>query len=340
MSVHFRIFLNFNQVSMLMSSLQMKWPADLLSFFEGLKLTGSAGQFAFSNECISGESGINYIYQKAIVMAVTPAVFILVAMLIWGIVALIRRKVEFLQVHAMCSIIVVLLSMQPVVLQACLQLYPCVEVEPGSQWLLHDMRVSCWQGSHATYAFGVALPSILIWCVATPLFFWALLFRQRLALYHPINIRRIGFLYSGYHRRYYFWEFVVVLRKSMMVMTANLLMTAQNETQAEMAIAILWIFLILHHSHQPFETRSFNRTEFLSLLASLVTVVTGALYLSDLRTQPAAYYTLLTTAFAFNALFMFVWLLMMIIFLTRSSSKKVTAIWHWLDKTHTQSVPS
>lgn len=336
MSVHFRIFLNYNQVSMLMSNLQVKWPVDLLSFFEGLKLTGSAGQFAFSNECISGESTINYLYQKVIVMAVTPAILIVLALLLWGLVALARRKLEYLRVHAMCSVIVLLLSMQPIVLQAALQMYPCVEVEPGSLWLLHDMRIACWEGDHLTYAFGVALPAILVWCVATPLLFWALLFRQRFALYHPSNIRRIGFLYSGYHRHYYFWEFVVVLRKTLMVMIANLLMTAESEIQAEMAICILWVFVILQHKQKPFETRSFNRLEFLSLLASLVTVVTGSLYLSDLRTQPGAYYGLLTTAFAFNALFMFVWLVLFIVYLTRSSSKKVTAIWRWLDKVHTQ----
>jgi len=226
--------------------------------------------------------------------------------------------------------------MQPIVLQAGLQLYPCVEVEPGSLWLLHDMHIACWEGEHLTYAFALALPAMLVWCVATPLLFWALLFRQRFVLYHPSNIRRIGFLYSGYHRRYYFWEFVVVLRKSLMVIIANLLMTAQSEIQAEIAICVLWIFVILQHKQKPFDTGSFNRLEFLSLLASLVTVVTGALYLSDLRTQPGAYYGLLITAFTFNALFMFVWLVLLIVYLTRSSSKKVTAIWHWLDKTHTQ----
>ena len=336
MSVHFRIFLNYNQVSMLMSNLQVKWPVDLLSFFEGLKFTGSAGQFAFSNECISGESTINYLYQKVIVMAVTPAILIVLALLLWGFVALVRRKLEYLRVHAMCSVIVLLLSMQPIVLQAALQLYPCVEVEPGSLWLLHDMRIACWQGDHLTYAFALALPAILVWCVATPLLFWALLFRQRFVLYHPSNIRRIGFLYSGYHRRYYFWEFVVVLRKSLMVITANLLMTVQSKIQAEIAICILWVFVVLQHKQRPFETNSFNRLELLSLLASLVTVVTGSLYLSDLRTQPGAYYGLLTTAFAFNVLFMLVWLVLLIVYLTRSSSKKVTAIWHWLDKTHTR----
>jgi hypothetical protein len=332
LSPHFRILLNFNQVSMLMSNLQIKWPVDLLSFFEGLKLTGNATQFAFSNECLAEGSTVNYLYQKVILVAIIPLLLILVALLVWGPVALIKRNTEYLRVHMICSIIVLLLSMQPIVLQSCLQIYPCVEVELGSLWLLHDMRIACWQGDHSTYALGVALPAILVWCVATPLLFWALLFRQRRNLNDPVNIRRIGFLYSGYHPRFYFWEFVVVLRKSAMVIIANAMVTVQNKAQCLVALSALWLFLILQYKATPLETRRFNRTEFLSLLSSLVTVVAGALYLSDLRTQPGAYYVLLVLVFVFNSLFMFVWILLFVVYLTQGASMRVAHFGKWFDK--------
>jgi len=331
MSIHFRIFMNYNQVSMLMSSLQVKWPVDLLSFFEGLKMTGNASQFAFSNECLTSDSSINYLYQKAIVVAVTPVILIILACLVWGIVALFKRKTEYLRVHVVCSVIVLLLSMQPIVLQSSLQLFPCVEVEPGSLWLLHDMRVACWEGEHHTFAFGVALPAILIWCIGTPLFFWAVLFRQRKNLQEQVNVRRIGFLYSGYHPRFYFWEFVVVLRKSVMVMIANLLMTSESQTQSEMAVGALWIFTILQHKEMPFETRRFNHTEFLSLSASLVAVIGGALYQTDLRTQPGAYFALLIAVFFFNAMFLFVWVLVAVVYLAHNSHR-VANLGKWVDK--------
>lgn len=332
LSPHFRILLNFNQVSMLMSSLQIKWPVDLLSFFEGLKLTGNATQFAFSNECLAEGSTINYLYQKVVLVAVIPLIMILIAVIIWGPVALIKRNTEYLRVHAICSVIVLLLSMQPIVLQSSLQVYPCVEVEPGSLWLLHDMRIACWQGDHSAYALGVALPAILVWCVATPLLFWALLYRQRRNLNNPVNIRRIGFLYSGYHPRFYFWEFVVVLRKSVMVIIANLMVTVQNKAQCLVALSALWLFLVLQYKATPFETHRFNRTEFLSLLSSLVTVVAGSLYLSDLRAKTGAYYALLVLVFAFNLLFMLVWIVLFCIYLAQGASARVAHFGKWLDK--------
>jgi len=331
MSIQFRIFLNYNQVSMLMSSLQVKWPVDLLSFFEGLKMTGNASQFAFSNECLMGESSLKYLYQKAIVVAVTPVVLIMLAYFVWGTVALLRRKTEYLRVHGVCSVIVLLLSMQPIVLQSSLQLFPCVEVEPGSLWLLHDMRVACWEGEHRIFAFGVALPAMVIWCICTPLFFWALLYRQRKNLQNHINVRRIGFLYSGYHPKFYFWEFVVVLRKSVMVMIANLLMTSESQTQSQIAVGTLWIFVILQHRQKPFEMHRYNHSEFLSLLASLVAVIAGALYQTDLRTHPGVYYVLLIAVFFFNALFLFMWLLMAVVSLGRNFHR-VASMGKWLDK--------
>ena len=332
LSPHFRILLNFNQVSMLMSSLQIKWPVDLLSFFEGLKLTGNATQFAFSNECLAEGSDLNYLYQKVVLVAVVPLIMILIAVIIWGSVALIKRNTEYLRVHTICSVIVLLLSMQPIVLQSSLQIYPCVEVEPGSLWLLHDMEIACWQGDHSIYALGVALPAILVWCVATPLLFWGLLYRQRRNLNNPVNIRRIGFLYSGYHPRFYYWEFVVVLRKSVMVIIANVMVTVQSKAQCLVALSALWLFLVLQYKATPLETHRFNRTEFLSLLSSLVTVVAGSLYLSDLRSQTGAYYILLVLVFTFNSLFMLVWVLLFFVYLTQGASVRVAHFGKWLDK--------
>ena len=332
MSIHLRILLNFLQVSMLMSSLQVKWPVDLMSFFEGLKLAGNASQFAFSNECITGDSSIRYLYQKVIVVALTPAFLIVLSLFVWGIVAIIRRKTEYLRVHAICSVIVLLLTMQPIVLQAALQLYPCVEVEPGSLWLLHDMHIACWETEHRNYAFGVALPAIIVWTVAVPVIFFALVFRQRKNLHDNVNIRRIGFLYAGYHPHFFYWEFVVVLRKSLMVMIANLMLTEQSIIQAEMAIGVVWVFTILQYREMPFETRRFNRTESLSLSTSLVTVITGALYLTDLRTQPGAYYCLLVIAFAINAFFLATWLFLFLVYIPHGASSKVVALGKWFDK--------
>lgn len=332
LSIHFRIFLNYNQVTMLMSSFQIKWPVDLISFFEGLKLAGNASQFAFSNECITGDSSINYIYQKVLLVALIPLILIVFAVIIWGIVGLIRQRSEYLRIHVMCSIIVLLLSMQPIVLQSSLQMYPCVEVENGSLWLLHDMHIPCWEGGHNVYAFAVALPAILIWCIGTPLLFWAVLFRQRKNLNEAVNVRRIGFLYSGYHPQFYYWEFVVVLRKSLMVIIANLMVTTQSKVQSQVAITVLWFFVILQYKEMPFDTRRFNRTEFLSLFASLITVISGALYLSDLRTQPGAYYTLLIIVFFSNSLFMFLWIVLFAVYLASGRSKKIANMGTWLDK--------
>ena len=332
LSIHFRIFLNYNQVTMLMSSFQIKWPVDLVSFFEGLKMTGNASQFAFSNECLTGEASMNYIYQKVLLVAFIPIILISLAVVIWGIVSLIRRRTEYLRVHVLCSVIVLLLSMQPIVLQSSLQMYPCVEVEPGSTWLLHDMHIACWEGDHRLFAFAVALPSILIWCILTPFIFWLLLFRQRYNLSDQLNVRRIGFLYSGYHQHFYYWEFVVVLRKSLMVIVANLMVTTQSKVQSQVAISVLWFFVILQYKEMPFETRRFNRTEFLSLFSSLVTVICGALYLSDLHAQKGAYYALLVIVFFTNSLYLFVWLVLLTVYLAQGKSQKVANLGTWLDK--------
>jgi hypothetical protein len=218
------------------------------------------------------------------------------------------------------------------VLQSSLQLFPCVEVEAGSLWLLHDMHIACWEGKHTSYALGVALPAIFIWCLATPLVFLTLLYRQRKNLNDSDNIRRIGFLYSGYHPKFYYWEFVVVMRKSIMVVVANIMVTATSHAQSQVAIIILWFFTILQYKKTPFEGRRFNRIEFLSLVSSLVTVIAGALYQTDLRTQSGAYFIMLIVVFFFNSFFMVAWVLLLIVYLGSGKSHRIANFGKLLDK--------
>ena len=64
------------------------------------------------------------------------------------------------------------------------------------------------------YALAVALPSIIVWGIGVPAVCLSLLFgkfNQRLS---EVNVKvRFGFLYNGYEKQEYYWEFVIMYRK-------------------------------------------------------------------------------------------------------------------------------
>ena len=177
------------------------------------------------------------------------------------------------------------------------------------------MTVSCWEGEHTKFAFGVALPAMLIWSVFVPLFMWVYMYRHRKQLNTVRALRSIGFLYSGYRRELYYWEFIVVLRKSLMVFVANILGTLTVEVQAATAIAVLWFFLMVEAKAFPFETKRFNRTEYFSLMANLITVFGGTLYLSSLRLSPGATVVLLVVVLGVNGVFLGYWVWLFVLYL-------------------------
>jgi hypothetical protein len=90
------------------------------------------------------------------------------------------------------------------------------------------------------------------------------------------NIRRFGFLYKAYERNFWYWEFVILARKAVFVVTNLVLMKEGGKVQA-LAIALtLGISLVIHTRWQPFVYSDLDRLETLSLTALSLTVIAGA----------------------------------------------------------------
>jgi hypothetical protein len=75
----------------------------------------------------------------------------------------------------------------------------------GVSRLYIDREILCWEGLHNTMAFGVALPSIIIWSFGIPFFFMRHLNSIQKDLSNIDNKEKLGFLYQGYNPHKYYW---------------------------------------------------------------------------------------------------------------------------------------
>ena len=97
-----------------------------------------------------------------------------------------------------------------------------------------------------------------------------LIYLYRDKMQHRFMRSTFGFLFEGYRPAMFFWEFVVLLRK--VVILAVALFWQDPFLQCIAGLFVLMISIVVHMACQPYEERFLNITE-LGTLGSLFTVV-------------------------------------------------------------------
>lgn len=90
--------------------------------------------------------------------------------------------------------------------------FSCLDID-STPFLLEDLDLECWNGDHTTFAMSCALPGMLIWGISAPTLALALLLRDRKRLDDIPTKLKFGFLYIGYRKPCFIWEFVILYRK-------------------------------------------------------------------------------------------------------------------------------
>lgn len=143
------------------------------------------------------------------------------------------------------------------------------------------MSEQCWTGNHVSFAFGIGLPGLAIWVVGLPLFIFLHLREKRLLLENPRVKRRLGFLYNGYYPRSYFWEILTLVKKDIIAFIAVFLIPQGTEIQSFVLLFVLLCLGFFTFRVMPWNRLSLNHLELHSLIALLVTVFSGLLFLSS-----------------------------------------------------------
>lgn len=94
----------------------------------------------------------------------------------------------------------------PAVSSTVLGHYVCYTIDDRS-YILGDMRQACYTDKWYSFAY-IGMPLALLYPIGIPLFFYALLRINKADLNNVRIQTQLGFLYSGYHARVWFFELV------------------------------------------------------------------------------------------------------------------------------------
>ena len=124
----------------------------------------------------------------------------------------------------------------------------------GISYLSIDDREQCWlpNGRHQKYAYGVAIPALILYAVILPLLTLVYLYsHQKVLLDDRKLVFRFGLLFSGYSQARWYWEIFVILRKIFLIVIVTF--AGNSQLQLHFALGALVVMLYLQERGRPFE---------------------------------------------------------------------------------------
>ena len=284
-SIFLKIFVNYLQLTAAASSFNLNWPQFALQSFKLKENAANVSTQLFSFDCFitsgSADNQADTIYLKIVVVAGIPVLILLLSGVFWGLVSLLWRSKGYLKHQLVNSIVVMFFVAHPSIITFMFDMFNCREIEKGQYWLNSYLNIRCWDHLHSRYALLVALPALMLWGVLTPLLALLALISLRRRLFFLEMKIRLGFLYTGYIVSRYYWEFVIMYRKMVIIAMAVFLTSVSPSFQALGVLLVLMVSLVVHVYSSPYNVNVLNQLEKRSILVSAVTLYCGLFYMTE-----------------------------------------------------------
>ena len=254
----------------------------------------------------------------------------LVLCAIWWLLASFLWRSEYARQKLVTSLVLVIFVLHTSLTKVLFSAFTCSELLPGEFWLASNLSIRCWNSKHVGNLLSLALPGILVWVVGLPTLTLVILVSHKRQLSDPVLRIQYSFLYKGYRSEWYFWEFVILYRKIVIVCTSVFLTTVSIEVQALSMLAVMLACLFLQLYVRPFIGSSFNSLEMKSLLASLLTIYAGLYFQTNSTRKFHVEVTLDILLFGLiilaNAYFLLGWLRLVIPIVLTSLRERLAAL--------------
>lgn len=274
-SVLIKILMNYFQIMMLTSLLKIRWPEPFYQLINIQEQIGSSTGKLLSIDCfIQDTTDINPFYVNILLNFLAPFILGTLIASVWGIVALFKG-IKKVITPLTTSIVVVLFLIHPGISNMSLSIFNCYEINDGEFWNVNAFDIQCYTKDYARDYYAIFILGLLLWTIGMPVVAYAILRKNKKELDVPEIKAKYGFLYHGYHSNRYYWEFVIMLRKILIINISLLLRYSTVSLQIIFVLLILIGALVLNLHYKPFELNELNKTENFSIGLSITCLASG-----------------------------------------------------------------
>jgi len=178
---------------MVTASFDFGWPEKVENLFDVYWPVRKVTQLKFSVDCLfdsrSNETSsivesytetgaMNVFYLKLITVAMLPILVFFICSGIWLGIGIIRKSQVDTESRIVASLVIVLFLLHGSIAVYMFSIFNCYDVDHEKR-IYTSLEIKCYVGSYYFYAFGVALPGIIVWGLGIPFFTWLRLRREK-----------------------------------------------------------------------------------------------------------------------------------------------------------------
>ena len=278
-SIYLKILVNYLQLVALTIGFELDWPKLVRKMFNVQRSAASGSEQFISFDCFLSEY-FNPFYAKVTIFTLIPFICFLFSLIFWSI-KYYRKKTENLKEKFLGTIIVQFFFFYPTLIRMNFLAFYCTELDNNDYYLNSYMNVKCWSGSHLIFLLIVVIPSIILLCIGLPTILFVNIWKNRTKLDEITEKLKYGFLYNGFKSDFYYWEFVIVIRKLLIIVIFVFISKISIPIQALCTFLVILICFLLQLRLEPYSSAQLNLLEIMSITVTAVTIYSGIFFLTN-----------------------------------------------------------
>ena len=286
LSVLLRILTNYLQIVSSLLSFNMKYPTMISNLFTPFNQMGSSEVF-LSFDCFATDFNIQGPFPsnkmfKIFLAALLPLILLIIFFAIWVILQkLWPRFVLDLKRNITISFISIVFLLHPRLVQNSIGIFEWVTIDNGDSRAKVCLDYQCYSSTHIKWILAIAFPILIIWVFGMPLIALVLLFKN----YRKKNDNKIKqyflILYQGLKPNMFYWEFVNTFIKSIILLIFIALSVLDQNVKIILSAIFMFIVIRLELKISPYMDKRNNILEVKAMIASLITMIAGIVFVQD-----------------------------------------------------------
>ncbi|CDW73478.1 UNKNOWN [Stylonychia lemnae] len=287
-SVIMRIFTNYLQMTAYLSSINLDWPINLKQFYQMFIQVGQSYESIMSVDCfmINTVAKNNYddlTFFKTVIVVCSPIALIFSYVTAFAFIKFLKNlSLEKFKDLSIMSIVVVIYFTHPTVTKYVISKFHCLELDNNELWLMEDLQIKCWEGSHFIFAFALALPLLLIWVLGLPIIGFYSTFKRRYQIENQKFMQaRLKPICQGLKKECFYWEFFNVIRKVMLISVNVFLQKSIPLFKAMFMILFSFLSQRFQQRIKPYQNPLYNELEYREMLSTSITFFATLFFVNE-----------------------------------------------------------
>ena len=282
-SIYIKIFTNYLHLLFLTAQFELNWPSYMTYLLNAQKQPIDGMNYIFSTDCyIASGDPVNTYYYRLILMSLKPIMIFGLSFAVWVTVCWFKDNYAQLKREFFLTMIIIYMLIYPNISIVAFSHFACQTIDQLGLHLKVNYEIQCWDRRYTKFNFSVVIPSITLWVIGLPAIILIIMTKRKKYLNQVNNRIIFGYIFNGYRRERYFWEFVIIYRKSIIISIVVFFSEIYSvHIQALSIFIILSGFTFIHYRLEPYTASELNHMELQSLLVSTLTLYCGLFYLTD-----------------------------------------------------------